>query len=76
MVPETTRMIQNRAREQADFGRTARQGKRILAYHPSGNVPLGRKTRAILNFSLIVPPTLGRNALCSSQKPASNVSVS
>jgi hypothetical protein len=65
MLPETTRMIQNRAREQA-----------ILAFHPSGNVPLGRKTRAILSFSLIVPPTLGRNALCSSQKPASNVSVS
>jgi hypothetical protein len=34
-----------------------------LAPTPSstGNVPLNAKWHAILNFSLIVPPTLGRN---------------
>ena len=35
MLPETTHMIQNRAREQADLSRTARVGKRVLALHPS-----------------------------------------
>jgi hypothetical protein len=43
--------------------------------HLPGNVALGGKRHAILNSSLIVPPTLGRNKLCSSQSPQSNVSA-
>jgi hypothetical protein len=40
------------------------------------NLPLANNRHAILNFSLIVPPTLGRNAFCSSQSPQSNVTAS
>ncbi len=43
--------------------------RHIRAGKCSTGGPLPAQLHAILNLSLIVPPTLGRNTLCSSQSP-------